>query len=65
VRLDSATSVSQGTEGGFVASRLCSDEFGPVVIGHHVWACPLFAIDVGARAVEEAVLSVLEHGDPG
>jgi hypothetical protein len=45
--------------------RRDSNELGPVVVGHYARPSPFLAVDVGARACEEAIVSVLEDRDPG
>lgn len=52
-------------EGGCERLRLDSDELGPVVVGHDARASPFLAVDIGASACKEAIVSMLEDRDPG
>lgn len=42
-----------------------SDKLWPVIIWHQIRTGPFLAIHVDARTSEEAILGMLEDGDPG
>lgn len=52
-------------EGNASFVSMGSDKLGPVIVRRKIRPCPLLAVWIRSGPGEEAVLGVLEDGDPG